>query len=43
VIRQIYESEKYDLVLQEVIFAGARVDITEKVIKVLNAPAAPGK
>jgi outer membrane protein len=43
VIRQIYESEKYDLVLQEVIFAGARVDITEKVIKVLNAPAVPGK
>jgi outer membrane protein len=43
VIRQIYESEKYDLVLQEVIFAGARVDITEKVIKVLNAPAGPGK
>ncbi len=43
VIRQIYESEKYDLVLQEVIFAGARVDITEKVIKILNAPAGPGK
>jgi outer membrane protein len=43
VIRQIFEAEKYDLVLQEVIFAGARVDITEKVIKVLNAPAAPGK
>jgi outer membrane protein len=43
VIRQIYESEKYDLVLQEVIFAGARVDITEKVIKVLNGSAGPGK
>jgi outer membrane protein len=43
VIRQIYENEKYDLVLQEVIFAGPRVDITEKVIKVLNAPAGPGK
>jgi outer membrane protein len=43
VIRQIFEAEKYDLVLQEVIFAGSRVDITEKVIKVLNAPAAPGK
>jgi outer membrane protein len=43
VIRQIYESEKYDLVLQEVIFAGARVDITEKVIKILNSPAGPGK
>ena len=43
VIRQIFEGEKYDLVLQEVIFASNRVDITEKVIKVLNAPAAPGK
>jgi outer membrane protein len=43
VIRQIFESEKYDLVLQEVIFASNRVDITERVIKVLNSPAAPGK
>ena len=29
--------EKYDLVLQEAVFAGPRVDITEKVIKSLNA------
>ena len=43
VIRQIFESEKYDLILQEVVFASARVDITDKVIRVLNAPAAPGK
>ena len=42
VIRQIFDAEKYDMVLQEVIFASNRVDITEKVIKVLNAPAAPG-
>ncbi len=42
VIRQIFESEKYDLILQEVIFAGPKVDITEKVIKILNAPPAPG-
>jgi outer membrane protein len=42
-IKQIFDSEKYDLVLQEVIFAGPRVDITDKVIRVLNAPtpAAP--
>ncbi len=40
VIKQIYESEKYDLILQEVIFAGARVDITDKVIKALNAQGA---
>jgi outer membrane protein len=43
VIRQIFDSEKYDVILQEVIFASNRVDITEKVIKVLNGPAAPGK
>jgi outer membrane protein len=40
-IKQIFDSEKYDLILQEVIFAGPRVDITDKVIRVLNAPAAP--
>ena len=42
VIRQIFESEKYDLILQEVVFAGPRVDITDKVIRVLNAAPAPG-
>ena len=41
VIRQIFEQEKYDLNLQEVVFAGPRVDITEKVIKTLNAQPAP--
>jgi outer membrane protein len=39
VIKQIFDSEKYDVILQEVIFAGPRVDITEKVIKALNGPA----
>ena len=43
VIKQIFDSEKYDVILQEVVFAGPRVDITEKVIKALNGPAAPGK
>ena len=37
VIKQIFESEKYDLILQEAVFAGPRVDITDKVIKALNA------
>jgi outer membrane protein len=37
VIKQIFDSEKYDLILQEAVFAGPRVDITEKVIKALNA------
>lgn len=43
VIRQIFEAEKYDLILQEVVFASGRVDITDKVIRVLNAPAPAGK
>ena len=37
VIKQIFDQEKYDVILQEVVFAGPRVDITEKVIKALNA------
>jgi outer membrane protein len=37
VIKQIFDQEKYDLILQEVIFAGPRVDITKKVIDALNA------
>jgi len=37
VIKQIFEAEKYDLILQEAVFAGPRVDITDKVIKALNA------
>jgi outer membrane protein len=37
VIKQIAEQEKFDLIVQEVIFASARIEITEKVIKALNA------
>lgn len=37
VIKQIFDQEKYDLIIQEVIFAGPRIDITDKVIKALNA------
>jgi len=39
VIRQIFETEKYDAILQEVVFAGPRVDITDKVIRALKTPA----
>ncbi len=42
-IKQIFDSEKYDLILQEVVFAGPRIDITDKVIKALNGPSAAGK
>lgn len=39
VIKQIFDTEKYDIILQDqsVVFASARVDITEKVIKALSA------
>nr|WP_297353438.1 OmpH family outer membrane protein [uncultured Caldimonas sp.] len=37
VIKQIFEQEKYDLILQEAVFASPKVDITEKVIKAMNA------
>jgi outer membrane protein len=43
VIKQIFDGEKYDVILQEAIFAGPRVDITEKVIKALNSQAAPAR
>ena len=44
VIKQIFDAEKYDLILQDpVVFAGPRVDITDKVIKALNAAPAPTK
>ena len=35
VIKQIFETEKYDLILQEAVFASSKVDITDKVIKAL--------
>jgi outer membrane protein len=41
-IKQIFDAEKYDLIVQEVILASPRVDITEKVIRALNAPAPVG-
>ena len=40
VIKQIFETEKYDLIIQEAVFAGPRIDITDKVIKALNAQVA---
>ena len=35
VINQIAEQEKFDLILQEAVFASSRIDITEKVIRAL--------
>jgi outer membrane protein len=36
-IRQIAEAEKYDVILQEAVFASPRIDITDKVLRALNA------
>ncbi len=38
-VKQVAESEKYDLVLQEVVYSSTRHDITEKVLKILNTGA----
>lgn len=37
IIRQIGETEKYDLILQDAIYVSTRTDITDKVIKALNS------
>ena len=36
VIKQIAEAEKYDIVFQEAVYVGPRIDITDKVLKALN-------
>jgi len=36
-VKQIAESEKYDIILQEAVYASPRIDITDKVIKALSA------
>ena len=43
VIRQIAEQEKYDIIFQDAVFASPRIDITEKVIKALEAGKPPAK
>ncbi|MCK6431524.1 MAG: OmpH family outer membrane protein [Burkholderiaceae bacterium] len=40
VIKQIFDAEKYDLIIQDAVFFSPRVDITDKVIKALNGAAA---
>lgn len=39
VIRQIAESEKFDIVFQDAVYVSPRIDITDKVIKALNGGA----
>jgi outer membrane protein len=37
VVKQVAEAEKYDLILQEAVYINPKHDITEKVIRALNA------
>ena len=43
IIRQIAESEKYDIIFQEAAYANPRIDITEKVIKALETFKPPAR
>jgi outer membrane protein len=36
VIKQVAESEKFDLVIQEAVYINPKHDITDKVLKVIN-------
>ncbi|HET8694193.1 MAG TPA: OmpH family outer membrane protein [Aquabacterium sp.] len=36
VVKQIFEQEKFDIILQEAVFVAPRIDITDKVIRALN-------
>jgi outer membrane protein len=40
VVKQVAEAEKYDLILQEAVYVNPKLDITDKVIKVLNSTVA---
>ena len=39
-VKKVAEDEKYDLVIQEVVYSSAKHDITDKVVKILNTAAA---
>ena len=40
VVKQVADAEKYDLILQEAVYVNPKHDITDKVIKALNAATA---
>ena len=40
VVKQVAEAERYDMVLQEAVYVNPKHDITDKVLKVLNAVGA---
>jgi outer membrane protein len=42
VVRQIAEAEKFDIILQEAVYANPRIDITEKVVRAMDDSKQPG-
>jgi outer membrane protein len=38
-VKQVADAEKYDLIVQEVVYTNGKHDITDKVLKILNAVA----
>ncbi|MCF8209094.1 MAG: OmpH family outer membrane protein [Rhodoferax sp.] len=38
-VKQVADAEKYDLIIQEVVYSNTKHDITEKVLKLLNSGA----
>ncbi len=38
-VKQVADAEKYDLIVQEVVYTNGKHDITDKVLKILNAAA----
>ena len=40
VVKQVAEAEKYDLILQDAVYVNPKLDITDKVLKVLNSDGA---
>jgi outer membrane protein len=36
-VKQVADAEKYDLIIQEVVYSNSKHDITDKVLKILNA------
>ncbi|MBT9506511.1 OmpH family outer membrane protein [Rhodoferax sp.] len=40
VVKQVAEAEKFDLILQDAVYVNPRLDITDKVLKVLNSGGA---
>ncbi len=43
VIRQIGEQEKYDIIVQDAVYFNPRIDLTDKVLKALDAAKPPSK